>query len=194
MSFTLETKWVNDPLKFPECSELSLQYREIWKDVRGFEDYYEISSKGNVRSKSRVVVTKKGVNRKLDSKIRVPVKTKGYYSITFSKNHKWSKFQIHRLVAKAFIPNPENKPCVNHINGNKLDNKVENLEWCTYKENEKHSYEKLGKVSPNKKLTYKDYNSIKLEVNKVDSNKKEIAKKFNISLTHLYRIINDFYV
>jgi hypothetical protein len=71
----------------------------------------------------------------------------GYMQVTIMKNKKGKSHLVHRLVAKAFLPNPENKPCVNHIDGNKKNNSVTNLEWCTYSENEKHSYSVLGKVN-----------------------------------------------
>lgn len=73
----------------------------------------------------------------------------GYVQVMLKQDGKRKKALVHRLVALAFIPNPLNKPCVNHIDGNKENNSVENLEWCTYSENELHSHRKLGKkLSP----------------------------------------------
>jgi hypothetical protein len=71
----------------------------------------------------------------------------GYRNVCLSSKGKVITFLVHRIVANAFIPNPENKPCVNHKDGNKSNNDISNLEWCTYSENEKHSYSALGKIN-----------------------------------------------
>lgn len=103
---------------------------EIFKDVKGYEGYYEVSNYGNVRSTSY-----KG------TKILKPAKTRnGYLNVVFCiKQCKVHKF-IHRLVADAFIDNPNHLEQVNHINGNKEDNRVSNLEWCTQEYNNQHAY------------------------------------------------------
>lgn len=100
--------------------------KEVWKDIKGYEGYYQISNFGNVR------------NFKL--KLMKPHKTyRGYLRIGLTKDMVQTKFSIHRLVAEAFIPNPENKEYVNHIDGNKEFNCVLNLEWATHMENEIHA-------------------------------------------------------
>lgn len=101
---------------------------EIFKDVIRFEKTYEVSNYGRVR------------NKKTGKFITPLYNHKGYLYVNLSYSHTGRvKWYIHRLVAFHFIPNPENKPQVNHIDGNKLNNYVENLEWCTDKENQDHA-------------------------------------------------------
>lgn len=114
---------------------------EIWKDIVGWENYYEVSNKGRIRSKDRVNITKAGNESFYKGQIRTPVlDQKGYLRVTLkarSINRK-ETIKVHRAVAQAFIPNPENKSQVNHINEIKTDNSVENLEWVTNYENAIH--------------------------------------------------------
>jgi len=109
---------------------------EVWKDIAGFEGCYQVSNLGNVKSLYRLVGCAFGAKKSTPEKILKGVSSKhGYLFVNVGKNK-----TIHRLVALAFIPNPDNKPCINHINGIKSDNRLDNLEWCTYSENTTHSY------------------------------------------------------
>ena len=116
--------------------------REIWKDVIGYEGLYQVSNLGRVKSLDRYVFNSRW-NIKIHKQVmflRPHKNNKGYKLLSLTKNNKSKSFQVHRLVALAFIPNPFNKEQVNHINGIKDDNRVENLEWNTAHENMKHAY------------------------------------------------------
>lgn len=116
--------------------------KEIWKDVEGYEEFYQISNFGEVRSKDRWRNNGSKSRYLLKSKTMTKSKTTtGYWKIGFFKDGKRREFKIHRLVAFAFIPNPENKPNINHKDGNPLNNHISNLEWCTQSENLQHAYE-----------------------------------------------------
>lgn len=111
---------------------------EEWKSIRGYEGLYEISSLGRVRSLDRKVKVNYGIEHYKTLKgvvLKCQKDRYGYLYIPLSKNGHKQKLKVHRLVAEAFIPNPNNKPCIDHINTIKDDNRVENLRWVTYEEN-----------------------------------------------------------
>lgn len=100
----------------------------IWKDIPGYEGLYKINNLGEIWSIRKNIIMKGGLTGF------------GYKNIILTKNkHKYQVY-VHKLVAETFIPNPDNKPQVNHIDGNKLNNELDNLEWVTYSENNKHAY------------------------------------------------------
>ena len=115
--------------------------QEIWKDIKGFEGMYQVSNMGNVKSLN--------YNHTNESKMLIPLKRKdGYLKVRLYKNKGYGTFFVHRLVAETFIKKVPNKIIINHKDGNKSNNRVNNLEWCTQKENVNHAY-KIGR----KKLT-----------------------------------------
>lgn len=139
---------------------------EIWKEINGFEGIYEVSNLGNVRSLDRLVWNKaNNVFQKTKGKLlKLDLCNKLYKQINLSNLEKSKKFLVHRLVALTFIPNPENKPQVNHINENKVDNRVENLEWVTSKENINYGNRNyLTSLKTGRMLIMKDKNGVELK-------------------------------
>lgn len=108
---------------------------EIWRPVTGYENLYEVSNLGRVKSVERY----DSMCRLWKCKILKPIIVSGYNRIVLSKNGIKKQYSVHRLVAQAFIPNHDNLPVINHINEVKTDNRVENLEWVTHKENLEYS-------------------------------------------------------
>ena len=100
---------------------------EIWKPIKDYEGLYEVSNLGRVKSLNYRKTGKE--------KILKNIECRGYLAVCLTKNGKQKLFKVHRLVAETFIPNPESKPCIDHINTIKNDNRVKNLRWVTHKEN-----------------------------------------------------------
>lgn len=132
---------------------------EIWKDIEGYEGYYQVSNFGRIKSLARKTKNGQGFRPIKESIRKIHYsKSLGYWMVTLkvkSTNDNVlieNRFLVHRLVAKAFIPNPENKPQINHIDANKLNANVSNLEWTTQKENMRHAVNigtKIGALKGN---------------------------------------------
>jgi hypothetical protein len=127
---------------------------EVWKDIVGYEDYYQVSTLGRVRSMNRLldkpnILTGGDTIRK--GKLLKQQDHFGYLLVNLCVHNKRRLCRVHRLVAEAFIPNPDGKPQINHKNGNKKDNRVYNLEWATASENGKHSFANGFSQTVNKK-------------------------------------------
>lgn len=113
---------------------------EEWRDIKGFEGWYQVSNMGNVRSLDRFIDYKNRKGRVYKGQILKPhVETLGYLSVSLTKNRKRIYARIHRLVADTFMTNEEHKAEVNHIDGNKWNNAVSNLQYSTHSENMQHA-------------------------------------------------------
>ncbi len=158
---------------------------ESWLSVKGYEGLYEVSNLGNVRRVGGKTLSPK------------PGKL-GYKIVSLSMNGYFKKYLVHRLVAEAFIPNPDDKPYVNHLDGNKTNNRVDNLEWATPSENIKHAYDTnlrepiRGENNSQCKLSDEDVVWIRSNAVKGDSEfgYKALAIKFGVTEPHIYHIVN----
>ena len=159
--------------------------KEVWKDVVGYEGFYEVSDMGNVRDKRIMVVRKATVNKV------------GYSVVGLTANGNRKLFLLHRLIALAFIDNPENKPQINHKNGVKTDNYLSNLEWVTNKENAIHAtemglkdYDKIrGVKNHNNKLSESDVREIRRDYIEGVTAKKIFATKYNVASASIGQIV-----
>lgn len=126
---------------------------EIWRPVKGYEGLYEVSNLGRVRSLARTCKSRGGCRKPIKERVLCSEVTAGYVRVNLSMDGYMRHYLVHRLVAEAFIPNPENLPMINHINEDKTDNRVENLEWCTasYNINYGECVIKIKKNQPHKR-------------------------------------------
>ena len=163
---------------------------EIWKDDTEYSDFFQISNHGRVYSKRSNKILVQGITKQ------------GYNTISSKIGGRAGKYiclKVHRMVAKAFIPNSYNKPEVNHIDGNKQNNNVSNLEWCTSSENTQHAYDTglkksmKGEDNPTAKLTWEIVDFIR---NNYKSNDKEygarpLSRKYGVDRSLIKRIIDN---
>lgn len=164
--------------------------QEIWKDIPGYEGQYQVSNLGNVISLRRYCRHTKGYVNHNAPKLRKPhINTSGYYHIRLLKEGLDKSVSVHILVARAFIPNPDGKIQINHIDSNRLNNRVDNLEWCTPRENLLHAYrsgnkKSAGKYNGNSKLNEQDA----IQISSLDLPRRVLAEKFGVSLATIDRI------
>ena len=156
---------------------------ERWKVIPGFNGKYLISDMGNVYSTSKCKIMKKRLNQH------------GYYDIGLDLNNHNKTKRIHRLVAEAFVYNddPINKTTVNHIDGDRSNNKANNLEWASYSENEKHAYDKLHRPINSAKLMKRRCESIDKNTNlhTVYESIESASRGTGVSVTQIRRIANN---
>ena len=150
--------------------------KEEWKDIKGYEGLYQVSNTGKIMNKKGKI-------------LKLSIDIYGYVKIQLCKNgkHKW--FQVHRLVAQAFIPNPNNYPCVKHKNEIKDDNRVDNLEWCTVKYNNIYNGRQKRITAKRKKITLQ-INPNTNEIIKEWSSIAEAGKQLSLSGGHISMCCN----
>lgn len=164
--------------------------QEVWKDIKDYEGYYQISNYGRLKS---FKVDSKGKIMKLTNKYG------DYLSIVLQGKGKPKRsVRIHRLVAEAFIPNPDNLPEINHKDGNKQNNKVDNLEWVTHRENTVHSMKILHPNSNNGMINYNKYIRpkpiVQMDMNNkvlaVFDNAEEASRKTGVCARNILQVAN----
>lgn len=160
--------------------------KEIWKPIKEYEDLYEVSNKGRIRS----------FWRRLPKILNPPMYSTGYKILTLCKKGEiHSRSPIHRLVATAFLKNPKNYPIIHHKDGNKLNNNVFNLEWCTHSHNKREDYRlgiqsKKGEYHHRAKLTNEEVIYIRWLYEVGDISHQKIADLYNIKRKAITDIIN----
>lgn len=173
---------------------------EIWKSVVGWEGIYEVSNFGQVRSISRLIARQDGSTQRFRQCILSPRKNStGYLIVTLSdlSNGRRATVRVHRLVAEAFIPNPMSLPEVNHIDSDRANARVDNLEWVTPSQNRYHGYH-FGSVSLPRRIGEKT-SSAKLDAGKVleirllasrGVSSRQLAKKYAVNKTTILRLLS----
>lgn len=156
---------------------------ETWKDIPEYEKLYKISTKGHIYSYKHDIIVSQRKNNK------------GYMRVDLHKDGKYKSYLVHRLVALTFIPNPENKPEVNHLDENKENNCVENLEWTTYKENRNYGSrnEKISISNTGRKTPSMQKQIYCIELNKTFNSLKEASKELNINCGNLSSALHGRY-
>jgi hypothetical protein len=157
---------------------------EMWEDIPGYKGHYQVSNSGKVYS------------LKSDLELKPNIIRSGYKMVRLSKNG-WSRdYLVHRLVAMVFVNNPNEKPVVNHKDGNKINNYFLNLEWCTDSENQIHAIKtglknsKKGENHPMRKLTYSETLDIKKR-HRLGLTYKQLAQEYKVHWSTIGRIINN---
>ena len=158
--------------------------KEIWKPIKEYEGLYEVSNLGRVKR-----VGKSTNKTQADGGLmKLRIEKQGYLRVQLSKNNYRIKYSVHRLVAITFLPNLKNKPEVNHIDNNRINNEVNNLEWVTQKENQQHSVHQdrhsRGERHGNSKLTDKAVR----EIRKSKLTLSALGKIYGVNLTKIHAV------
>jgi len=170
---------------------------EKWKDILNHEGFYQVSNLGRIKSLNRLAKVRGGSFRKVKSSILRQRKNKGYCHVDLNYNLVKTTYQVHRIVAISFIPNPKNKLIINHKNFKRDFNYYLNLEWCSYKENTQHAFinnrlnPRKGDNNSNSKLTEKKVLAIRrLHRMNPNYNRFTIASKLNVDESTIRNVIS----
>lgn len=181
---------------------------EEWRDIPGYEGYYQVSNIGRIKSLDRWIKRSDGKMHFERSRIMALSKSSnGYLQVNLRKNGTFKRFNVHRLVALAFIPNPYNLPQVNHKDENKQNNCVENLEWCTVKYNMEYSdVIKKGVEAAKIKQTWKKAQRLGAEITRkpvevykdgeligIFESQSEAARQLNLTLQGISQVLRGVY-
>lgn len=162
--------------------------KEMWKDIPGYVGLYQVSDLGRVRSVDRVIPRKNGPLPLKGKILKQFVKNSGRLEVHLSREGKWTHWLVHRLVAIAFLDNPNNLPQINHLNGDPRDNRLVNLEWCDQSRNEIHKIHNL-KVK-NSSLLYQPKKVVLVEEGRVFNSLGEACRITGIPLHILFNRLN----
>lgn len=162
-----------------------------WRKIPGYEGLYEVSNDGRVRSWKNGSWGRAGKPKELSQNITET----GYPMLSLCRDGVPRKVTVHRLVTEAFISNPENKPCINHLDGDRANNHVNNLEWCTYAENNQHAYDtgaadRRGEGQPRSILTEREVIEIREKYVPRVVTQADLAKEYNVSRSAICSIVN----
>jgi hypothetical protein len=159
---------------------------EEWRPVVGYEGYFSVSNMGRIRSETRTVPHGRHGKVTYTGKALKPTEARGYSQIQLHRGDEGRMVKVHRLVAEAFVPNPRGLPIVNHIDGNGLNNRADNLEWVSPSENTQHAHDtglakaKAGEDHPSAKLTEDDVRTIRRMISERSHSQAAIARMFRV--------------
>lgn len=163
-------------------------YKDDWKDIKGFEGLYKINSNGDIKSLSRIVKCKDGTLKPIKERIvKVGNNGSGYLFVYLWKNNISHRYYVHRLVAETFIENPNNLLEVNHIDNNKANNNVDNLEWCNRLWNERCKEKHISGYTPKPIIQVDENNNILAEFESIS----ECCRSLHHTFSYISKFIKD---
>jgi len=162
--------------------------RERWRPITGYEGQYEVSDTGRIKSLKR---KGKGTPHTQDLIRKTNYLPKGQELVSLSKNGKVKTLLVHRLVAKAFLPNPNNYPQINHLDGNRKNNNLDNIEWCNQAQNQKHAWDTGLILRENHNTTKLDENKVReIRISFPSKTMLALSREYDVNISTISRIIH----